>query len=38
MDVPITIVVYIKANPECKDTVRKRLLELVVKTSIITCG
>ena len=33
MNTPLTIVVHIKAKPGCTDTVRKRLLELVVKTT-----
>ena len=33
MNTPITIVVHIKAKPELTDTVRERLLELVVKTT-----
>ena len=33
MTTPITIVVHIKARLECKDTVRKRLLELVAMTT-----
>jgi quinol monooxygenase YgiN len=33
MNTPITIVVHIKARSECKDAVRKRLLELVSMTT-----
>lgn len=33
MTTPITIVVHIKARPECKDTVRQRLLALVTLTT-----
>lgn len=33
MDRSLTIVVHIKARPECKEAVKKRLLDLVVLTT-----